>query len=386
MQTVQRASLALSPIALTCVQLAIWFVQQTLWSLQGHAAARGEPGGVARVCAALLLFLSGARPPQAAAQDPSLDNLVHDAGYATAEPRTLGAVVERGEGPLDMVLVSGFGVGASAFEGFLQRNSARYRMLALTLPGFEGSAAPPMPAPGTSYGAQSWTNDAVEAVARLIRERGLERPILVGHYVNGTQVAARVALEHPELARALVLLAGTPRYEPVESTPYWPRGMTLAQKVVAVDGSYAPRWFKTVTRQTWVAGNFVAGDYSLDAARGKRFADLANSPPLPVLIRWLCEYHASDLGPELARLTQPLLLIQPAFTAEIRADEKRAYLPAFFDEPWKGVLDGRPHTRRLDLEGAGILLMDDEPAEVDRAIAEFVEHEASADVPPVGGR
>ena len=40
-----------------------------------------------------------------APQDPKLDNLVHETGYKTAPPGTLGAVVERGNGQIDMVLV-----------------------------------------------------------------------------------------------------------------------------------------------------------------------------------------------------------------------------------------------------------------------------------------
>jgi len=325
-----------------------------------------------------ILLCLASRPSlaQQAPQDPALDNLVHAPGYETCALGTLGAVVERGSGPLDMVLVSGFGVGASVWEGFQQRNATRYHMLALTLPGFEGTPAPPMPPPGTSYGAESWTRAAVEAVVRLVAERELVRPVVVGHFLNGTQVAARVALAHPELVRALVLLAGSPRFEPLESTPQWPRGLTLEKKVAAVDGFLAPRWFKTVTRTTWVAGNFTAADYSTDDERGLRFAELANQPPLPVLIRYLCEFHASDLGPELAALKTPLLMLQPAFTEEARGDPKRAYLTSYFDEPWHGLFEGRAHTERLRLEDAGILVMDDKASEVDAAVAKFLEREA----------
>src|SRR5262245_42385307 len=88
---------------------------------------------------ALSLLVAGpvARDQSPALQDSTLDNLVHASGYVTSAPGTLGAVVERGKGGTDMVLVSGFGVGASAFEGFMTRNASRYRMLAITLPGFE---------------------------------------------------------------------------------------------------------------------------------------------------------------------------------------------------------------------------------------------------------
>jgi len=319
-----------------------------------------------------LLFLAATAAGQPAAmQDSTLNNLVHPPDYVPAALGTLGAVVERGRGPVDMILVSGFGLGASAFEGFMGRNAARYRMFAVTLPGFEGTAAPPMPPPGTSYGEQSWTRAAVDAIVRLIRERHLERPVLVGHFINGSQVAMRVAVEHPELVRSLVLLAGTPRYEPVTTTRFWPRDLTLEQKVKAVDQFSAPRWFKTVTRETWVRNNFVATDYSVDPARGRRFADEANAPPLPVLIRYLCEFHASDLWPELARLQRPLLVIQPHFTAGLRADTTRAYLAGYLEEPWRGRLEGRPHTDSAVVDSAGILVMEDQPSIVDRKIAEF---------------
>jgi pimeloyl-ACP methyl ester carboxylesterase len=310
------------------------------------------------------------------AQDPSLDNLVHEAGYKTAERGSLGAVVERGKGPIDMVLISGFGVGASAFDGFMRRNAKRYHMIAITLPGFDGTAAPPMPPAGTSYGDQTWTRAATDAVVQLVKERKLRRPVLVGHFINGTQVAAQTALNEAVHARAIVLLAGSSRYEPVEATPYWPKDLPLEKKVAMVDGGLAPRWFKTVTRTTWVANNFRATDYSVDEARGKTFADRANAPPLPVLIRYLCEFHASDVAPVLARSTLPVLLIQPLFTEALRSDAKRSYLVSYFKQPWQGVFDNRPKASVSYLDEAGILVMDDKPGEVDRLIAEFLKGSA----------
>jgi pimeloyl-ACP methyl ester carboxylesterase len=331
-------------------------------------------------CAAAMLWLTfvllfAAAPGRAQpvfVQDSTLNNLVHAEDYVPSAPGTLGAVVERGKGRVDMVLVSGFGVGASAFDGFMRRNASRYRMIAVTLPGFEGTAAPPMPAPGTSYGDNTWTRAATDAVVKLIGEKRLDRPVVVGHFINGTQVAMRVALEHPELVRAVVLLAGTPRFEPVKASRFWPKDMTLEQKVRAVDQFSAPRWFKTVTRETWVRGNFVATDYSADSVLGKRFAERANQPPLPVLVRYLCEFHASDLWPDLERLAPPLLVIQPRFTASQRADSTRSYLSGYFEEPWRGRLEGRPRTESSFVENAGILVMEDQATIVDRKVADFL--------------
>jgi pimeloyl-ACP methyl ester carboxylesterase len=308
----------------------------------------------------------------ATGQDPSLDNLVHEKNYVTAPPGGLGAVVERGKGRTDVVLVSGFGLGASAFADFMQRHEGHFHMVAITLPGFEGTAAPPMPAAGTGYGEQTWTRAAAEAVAALIRDKKLKRPILVGHSLNGPQVVMRVAIEHPELVRAVVLLAGSPRFEPVDESGGWPKNLTLDKKIQFTDQYMAPRWFKSVTRDTWVTNNFKADDYSTDPGRGARFADLANAPPLPVLVRWLCEFHASDLLADLPKLQQPLLVVTPKFTEGLRADPGRSYLQAFFVEPWRSALSGRPHTETLSVDVAGIMVMDDQAAQVDQKLAEFV--------------
>jgi pimeloyl-ACP methyl ester carboxylesterase len=211
---------------------------------------------------------------------------------------------------------------------------------------------------------------------RLIKERRLRRPVLVGHFINGTQVAARAAIDPAVRARGLVLLAGSPRYEPVEATPYWPKSLPLEKKVVMVDSGLAPRWFKTVARTTWVSNNFLATDYSVDEAHGKTFADRANAPPLPVLIRYLCEFHASDVAPELAHAALPMLIIQPLFTEALRSDAKRDYLASYFKQPWQGVFDNRASVTVSFLDNAGILLMDDKPGEVDQWIAEFLKKSA----------
>ena len=328
-----------------------------------------------RVALVTLLVAVLLAPPviAQAPQDSTLDNLIHAADYHTAPLGSLGAVVERGPGPVDMILVTGFGLGASVFDGFMKRNETRYHMLAVTLPGFEGTKAPPMPPPGTSYGANTWTNAAIGAVSALIDERKLDRPILVGHFINGTQVAMQLALAHPERVAGVVLLSGTPRFEPAATTQWWPKNLTLEQKIKAVDQFSAPRWFKTVTRATWVKGNFIGPDYAADSTLGARAADQANDAALPVLIRYLCEFHASDLWPALETFPTPLLVMQPDFTAAVAADSTRNYIQGYIEEPSRGVFDKRTDVRMVYLKNSGILVMDDQPADVDREIGAFVE-------------
>ena len=93
-----------------------------------------------------------------------------------------------------------------------------------------------------------------------------------------------------------------------------------------------------------------------------------------MLNRYLSEFHASDVRAELPQTKLPLLMIQPSFSPTLRADPKRSYLASFFTQPWQGVFKDRPHTETVFLEGAGILVMDDKPVEVDRTISKFLRH------------
>jgi len=65
-------------------------------------------------------------------------------------------------------------------------------------------------------------------------------------------------------------------------------------------------------------------------------------------------------------------MIQPSFTESVRADTTRSYLAGYFEEPWRDRLEDRPRTETMFLEGAGILVMEDQAAIVDRKIADFL--------------
>jgi len=99
----------------------------------------------------------------------------------------------------EFVLVHGIGMGRVVFAEVGARLSAAGRVLALDLPGFGDS-----PEPGTEMSLE----ETAEVVTRFIRDETSRSVVLVGHSM-GTQICAEVALRHPELVEALVLVAPT---------------------------------------------------------------------------------------------------------------------------------------------------------------------------------
>ena len=75
---------------------------------------------------------------------------------------------------------------------FMESRKEEFTMYAVTLPGFGGTPALPMPPEGTSYGEQTWTRSAITGLSDLIRDEEIEAPIVVAHWINASGIA-RVA-------------------------------------------------------------------------------------------------------------------------------------------------------------------------------------------------
>jgi pimeloyl-ACP methyl ester carboxylesterase len=320
-----------------------------------------------------LLFAATLRAQSGAMQqDSTLNNLAHAPGYRTSSPGTIPEVVRGGNGPVDLLLIPGWGFGAEVFESFMRANEARYRMVAVTLPGFAGTAAPPMPPPGTSYADATWTRAAEEAIAGVIRSEGLRKPVVLGHFIVGTQLAFRLALDHPDLVGGLVIVGGEPmRFVPSRRDSTGKTPMSRDERTFGVDLYLAQRWFKTVTKATFDTNNYRAPQYSRDAARAIELWKKSSAVPLPVMIRYLCEYSAMDLTDEFARVPVPTRVLIPGFTPEILSDPKQKYAKQLFVDSWENVRAKNPLITLKVVPDSRVFVTDDRPDAVIAAIAEI---------------
>ncbi|GLY77762.1 alpha/beta fold hydrolase [Actinoallomurus iriomotensis] len=104
------------------------------------------------------------------------------------------------DGPGEPVLLlHGIGGSADSFTGQFAALSARHRVLAWDAPGYARSAAP--------WEAPRMTGYAATAAA-VLRERDAVPAHVVGVSWGGV-IATRLALEHPEVVRSLVLVDST---------------------------------------------------------------------------------------------------------------------------------------------------------------------------------
>lgn len=318
------------------------------------------------------------------AQDPTIDNLRHAPGTTIAPLASLGRVTRLGTGPRRMLLLPGLGFSDGIWAEFMERHKAEATMVAVTFPGFGGTAPLPMPPEGTPYASLTWTQSIVRAVESLLAAEGPTRVTIVAHWALAAQVAMQIALDHPDHVEAVILIGGPLKvyYESGKNMLDW----TPAQRAQFVEGM-ASGWFKTVTRRTWDDNNFMSYDYAVNPRRGLFLWREAQTPSLPVWIRYLLEFYSIDVSTRLKGLTRPMLVVRPGFDdAGFYVEPDRNYMRNLCLDSWRGAEALNPKIEFVTVPQSRLFVMFDQPDTLDRIIGDFLAARAPLSGSPAGGR
>ena len=320
-------------------------------------------------------------------QDGSLNNLALPAGYTTGKQGELGAVKKAGRGKQAMILIAGWGFGGEVFDNFLKENSKNYTMYAVTPAGFGGTAAPPVPIAGVRYSEATWTGGIVTGVLSLIEKEKLKNPVIVGHFVTGTQAALDLAIFHPDRIGKVILIGGMPlRYlGGGPDTISGQENVISLEKREAFARWYADNWFKTVTKHTWDQGNHQPAEYSADPAAGQKLFDLSAKVPVSVMVRYLLEFHAYDRSANYAEIKTPVLVLLPSFSEtffkgsqdSLGEPRTREWMKNYFLESWNRMRESKnPLIEFQTIPRTHIFLWYDNPKDTYRAIFNFINSKA----------
>ena len=208
---------------------------------------------------------------------------------------TFYTVEGRGE---PVVLLHGWGASSQSLAPLCGALADAFRILAVDLPGFGWSQAPP-----TAWGTAEYAGH----VERLLQEAGVGRAALVGHSFGG-RIAIALAARQPARVSRLVLVASA-GIRPRRRAGYYVRvaAAKLARRFFSLPG-----WGATGERIIEkVSGRFGSRDYR------------AAGPMRPTLVKVVNE----DLTPLLPAIQAPTLILWgdqdqevPRSAMEIMAD------------------------------------------------------------------
>ncbi len=273
----------------------------------------------------------------------------------------LAHVETRGSGPEHLILIPGLGADWTTFESFMTRNGERYTMHAVTLPGFGGSEPPPL-REGSSYEDGAWLANAEKAVLALVKEKQLQKPTLVGHWLGG-HVAIRLIANNPGVFARAVSIDGYPAL--AMSTPDHGGEATREDRLEIVREFIAPSMEREDLSKQLKA--HLRGMVT-NPERAEALGSMVGSTPNTTLTRYALEMSASDTMPKLKTLTTPLLIIAAIpDDAVVPSEEMREGMR----DRWRELLKGVPNTTLVFFESTRLFVTEDAPADLDAAVASF---------------
>ncbi len=276
------------------------------------------------------------------------------------------AVEVRGHGPRHVILVPEINCDHSVWETFATRNAERYTMHLVQLPGFAGSAAPETPPPTWPISDRPWYANAVTGLAGYIREKGLEKPLVVGASIGG-YLAMRVGLEHPELVGGVVSLDHPPAVA-LQGAGGPP--MTIEKRREVVNGPMGKNLLG-MGEEAWVEHwSMVGGGAAMDPERAKAIGEMMGKHSPLVGVRYLLEALSDDLTEALRATATRTLIIGTVPDVDMFYGSRRD-LRRF----WIGAVPKTAAVQSVVFEDCRHFVSEDAPEELDRAIEAFVKGE-----------
>ncbi len=247
-----------------------------------------------------------------------------------------------------IVFVPGLGSGPWSWAEQIGHFSKSNRVYALTLDGFDGRPFTPQADSFATFTSDFW---------KLLDARQIVRPVVIGHSLGGT-LAIALAEQHPERLAGIIALDGLPVFPTVAQ-------QTDAQRAATADGIAADLARQTPAEFRSNEVSFMRSIGVLDATLVEPTAALeARSDPRAVAA-WAKADFATDLRPDLAKATTPILELMPYAPGGPYTEQQMLMF-------YMLLVGGAPQIDVVPIENAKHFAMLDAPAAVDAAIARFL--------------
>ncbi|WP_292047455.1 MULTISPECIES: alpha/beta fold hydrolase [unclassified Brevundimonas] len=289
-----------------------------------------------------------ASPVAAAAQD---GHAAHPGDGAVAfQSDRIQVRVDGDTNGRDIILIPGLSSSPQIWQGTVDhlagRNGPGWRIHRIQVDGFAGA-----PAAGNAQTGQTPTSVAApvaEEIARYIRERGLTKPVVVGHSMGGT-IGLMLAARHPHQVGRLMVVDMIPFMGAMFSAP----GATAETVAPVADQIWAAQ--ANSPREVYVAQATasITGMINTESRRELALQNMRDSDQ-KVSAAAFRELVATDLRPELPRITAPTEVLYVKFN-----DARMT--PEITDAIYQAAYAGLPGATLKRIDDSAHFIMFDQP-------------------------
>ena len=209
------------------------------------------------------------------------------------------AVDQQGDKGPPLIFIPGLASGSWTWKVDAARLSKDHAVYLVTLPGFDGRKA----VPGTTL------DTLAQDLRKLIDDKKLQRPVLIGHSMGGT-LALSFAAGHSARIAGVVAADGLPVFPGTE-------GMTdrspLAQRARAQIENQTPEQFVEYQRA------YMKRVGAIDEATANRIAELSSRSDPRAVAEFAAQLLLLDLRPKLESITVPVIEISPFLESDFAA-------------------------------------------------------------------
>jgi pimeloyl-ACP methyl ester carboxylesterase len=314
-----------------------------------------QPFAFFPIAVGVLVALLSAHPGHAAEASPPPNRFA--ATIAPAERFEVdGVLVEQygkpaGNRARPLVLIPGLASGGWVWQETVRAFSPERVVYVLTLPGFDGRPA----APAQAFAA------ARAAVEKLLEQRRLDQPVIVGHSLGAT-LALAVAEDRPAQVGGVVAIDGLPVMPGTESLPPAERSR-YAQGMKARMAGMNPAVF-AAQQQGYMRTVGV-----LDMGKADDAALLTGRSDPASVGQYAADVVELDLRPGLKDIRAPILVIAPYFDADASQQGLSAGAKADY---YRSLMQGATRAEVTTVAPARHFAMIDQPELVNEAIRKYL--------------
>lgn len=279
---------------------------------------------------------------------------------AAASAETIGTlqVQRHGDHGRPVILIPGLEGGPWVWQQTIANLEKSHVVYAVTLAGFDG-----VPAPAPDAKAGTLLDRADASLLQLIKQKHIDKPVLVGHSLGGT-LALRFAGEHASLIAAVVAVDGLPILPGMERASVGQR-QAMAERTRTQMAAMTPAQFQAA------ALGYMQHIGVVDPKLAEQYAPLNARSDAAASAEYMAADIVADYRPGLKQANVPILEISPYYAADfskpplqISEAQKSAY--------YQGLLGDAPHVKVVSISPARHFAMLDQPAKFQQALDGFL--------------